>query len=85
MEKRKENIKIKETSDIQLASVLHCEGYPFKGVNKTHPKKVVFIFQDIEGIEQTAQAFLSDQVKLPPRKLFDSYNLLKRLVFENDF
>ena len=85
MQRKNKNIKTKETSDIQLASVLHCEGIPFEGVDKTNPKKVKFIFQGVEGVKQIIQAFSLDRIKVPPRKLFNSYNLLKRLVFEEGF
>ena len=81
MERKNENIKIKETTSIQLASYLLAKGCTLKGLNRKQPEKIVFILESGD-IESLADEYLSYKGSIDPRRLFSAHDDLKALVFE---
>jgi len=82
---KKENTKIKETSDIQLATYLHCIGFVFEGADKTNPHRVSFVFQEEEGIDEAVTLFLEGKARIEPQSMFSSYQFLKKLIFDRSY
>lgn len=71
------------TNALPLASYLSCvKELDFKGVDRTEPGRVVFIFQPYESAVALADEYFAGRAKADPLELFKNYRSLKDLVFE---
>jgi len=66
MNNEKDNSKYFKTSDLSLATTLSLS-YPIRGVDRTNPQRVKFIFEKTKGLEELIDAFWQDKVKVSPR------------------
>lgn len=70
-----------ETDNFQLASYLLSNSCTLSSVDKTNPKRVVFIFEDSPERERLTQEFLSYRGLVEPHKFFSAQKDLKQLIY----
>ncbi len=69
------------TYDLGVSTALLCAGFELLSLNRTNPRKVLFIFRKAENIDQTANAYFADQLKLNARSYFDQLRALKNRLY----
>jgi hypothetical protein len=75
--------KLFSTSDLGLASSLISTNYTLINLNKLNPKKVLFIFQKDDGIDEVIEDYWSDNLQVSARSYFDNIKMLKSRVYGN--
>ncbi len=69
------------TYDLGVSTALSCAGFELLSLNRTNPRKVLFIFRKAENIDETANAYFADQLKLNARSFFDQLKALKNRLY----
>lgn len=69
--------------DLSLATVLLTLGYKLLKLEKDTPKKVIFVFESEEGIEQDITDYWNNKIKLPAQELLNNQKMLKVRIFSN--
>jgi len=77
------NITTFSTDNFQLASFLLSESIKLISLDKTTPKRVIFIFEETEQRIILTQQFLSHKAKVEPHKFFSAQKDLKQLIYQN--
>lgn len=82
-------IRIKETmsdtfstDSFQLASYLLCESCRLISVDKTNPKRVIFVFEVSKNLDELQQKFLSHKALVEPHRFFSAQKDLKQLIYQ---
>ena len=72
-----------KTNSLQVASYLYLKrDLIFKGIDKSNPQKISFIFDSQELAEQYTDEYFSGQAQCNPLELFQNLKTLKDMVFE---
>ena len=69
------------TYDLGVSTALLCAGFELLALNRNNPRKVLFIFRREENIDETANAYFADQLKLNARSYFDQLRALKNRLY----
>jgi len=69
------------TYDLGVSAALLCAGFELLSLNKNNPRKVLFIFRRKNNIDETANAYFADQLKLNVRSYFDQLKALKNRIY----
>lgn len=69
------------TSDLNLASVLVTLGYQLLGLDRSQPRRVQFLFAQVQGIENVINDYWDDKITLPPQRLFAAQKKLKNRLY----
>lgn len=71
------------TSDIWIASALHSLGHKLLTVSKAdqYGKRYDFIFDQTNNLEEDVIKYMSNDLKVQPRRMMESYKQLKNEVF----
>ncbi len=69
------------TYDLGVSTALLCAGFELLSLNRSNPRKVLFIFRREENIDETANAYFADQLKLNARAYFDQLKALKNRLY----
>jgi hypothetical protein len=69
------------TYDLGVSTALLCAGFGLLSLNRTNPRKVIFIFRKAKNIDETANAYFADQLKLNARSFFDQLKALKNRLY----
>lgn len=72
------------TDSFQLASFLLAESCKLISLDRTNPRRVVFVFEESEEREKLTEAFLSHTAKIEPHKLYASQRDLKQMIYQNN-
>lgn len=92
MTKKKEMWSPKDTSeppevftnyDLGVSAALLCAGYELLEVDKTNPRKALFIFRKDGDIEDTANAYFADRLEVRARSFFDHLKALKNKLYSD--
>jgi len=67
--------------DLGVSAALLCAGFELLSLNRTKPRKVLFIFRKEENIDETANAYFADRLKLNARSYFDQLRALKNRLY----
>lgn len=65
------------TRDFYLAATLVCLGMELKGLDRTDPKRVVFLFMDHPNRREWARAYFAGDLRVNPLNLAVSIRALK--------
>ena len=76
-------IKNLETSDLALAAVIFLY-FPIKSINKTDPKKVIFIFERNKNLDELIEGYFNRSLKLEPQMYFNALKALKGRIYQKD-
>ena len=69
------------TYDIGVSTALLCEGFELITLEKTNPKKALFVFRREEGIEEIANKYFSNKLEVKARSFFDHLKALKNKLY----
>jgi hypothetical protein len=71
-----------ETSDLALASALCCVGASLDGLDKTNPRRAVFIFRREKGLDDLIAAYWGRTLKVDAMGYFLAQKQLKARLYE---
>ena len=69
------------TYDLGASTALLCAGFELLSVDKVNPRKALFIFRKTSGIEDAANQYFSDQLRVGARSFFDNLRALKNRLY----
>lgn len=70
------------SSDLGCAAALLCLGYKFVGVDKSNPRRTLFIFDDSSGgAESIATNYLINSLSVSAQSYFESIKRLKGVLY----
>lgn len=69
------------TYDLGVSTALLCAGFELLSLSRTNPRKCLFIFRKAKNIDETANAYFADQLKLNARSFFDQLKALKNRLY----
>ena len=69
------------TYDLGVSTALLCAGFELISVDKTNPRKALFVFKREKGIEETANKYFSDKLDVKARSFFDHLKALKNKLY----
>ena len=78
-----QNNKIFQSDNFQLACYLASESVPLLSLDKTNPKRVVFVFEESEKRKILTQQFLTYKAKVEPHRFFSAQKDLKQMIYQN--
>lgn len=72
-----------KTNSLQVASFLYSQkGIHFKGIDKSNPEKISFLFEPAEQAEMYTDQYFAGEAQVDPLELFQNLKTLKDMVFE---
>ena len=71
------------TDNFQLACYLISEAIPLHSVDKTNPRRVIFIFEESDKRKELTQTFLAYKALVEPHRFFSAQKDLKQLIYQN--
>lgn len=74
-------MKTYSTSDFQLAVTLYTLGLKLVDLDKSNPKRFIFIFPDDPRAEEIEGQFFADSLQVNPRTLLVNSKLLKDRMY----
>lgn len=69
------------TYDLGCSTALLCADFELLSVEKTNPKKALFVFRRKVGIEETANSYFADRLEVKARSFFDHLKALKNKLY----
>ena len=66
-----------------LAAALLSSGSELLHVDKTNPKRAVFLFRQTEFEDRLASSYINNQLQVPARTYFDAIKQLKSRLYES--
>lgn len=75
------NSNYNEISDLGLAASLTASGFVIRRVDKSNPRRVVFIFEQSDELEDTIERFWANKLSLPASTLLENIRVLKSRIY----
>ena len=69
------------TYDLGCSTALLCADFELITVEKSNPRKALFVFKKESGIEETANKYFSDRLNVKARSFFDHLKALKNKLY----
>lgn len=69
------------TYDLGVSTALLCTGFELLSIDKENPRKALFIFQKVDGIEDVANKYFADKLEVKARQFFDTIKALKNKLY----
>lgn len=69
------------TFDLGVSAALLCLGFKLLRMDRNDPRKVLFVFRRESKIEESANEYFSDQLRVKARSFFDSIKALKNKIY----
>lgn len=69
------------TYDIGVSTALLCAGFELLSVEKSNPRKALFIFRRKIGIDDIADKYFADSLEVKARSFFDNLKALKNKLY----
>lgn len=79
---KREDENVFTTYDLGLSSALLAFGYKLKDLDRSN-RRALFIFEHKKGIEQSANKFFADELRVKARSYFDSLKALKSKLYSD--
>jgi len=70
-----------KTSDLGLSATLTAIGFPVKSIDKTNPRRVVFLFENSPELQTKVNEFWSQDLLLPAAVLLENIRMLKARIY----
>lgn len=77
-----ENQNTFSTDSFQLASFLLTKSIRLQFLDKTNPKRVIFVFDESEERKLLTEEFLSHQAQVEPHMFFSAQKDLKQMIYQ---
>ena len=69
------------TYDIGVSTALLCADFELLAVEKSNPRKALFVFRRKVGVEETANKYFADRLEVKARSFFDNLKALKNKLY----
>ncbi len=69
------------TYDLGVSAALLCAGFELLTVQKSDPRKALFLFKKEAGIEEVANKYFGDKLEVKARSFFDNLKALKNKLY----
>ncbi len=69
------------TTDLGLTASLTASGFIITDIDKSNPRRVVFLFDDTPELQEMVSRFWSLELKLPAAVLLENIKLLKSRIY----
>ena len=69
------------TYDLGVSASLICAGFELLDIEKGNPKKALFVFRREAGIEETANDYFANKLKVKARSFADNLKALKNKLY----
>jgi len=66
---------------IGVSTALLCAGFELLDIEKSNPKKALFVFRGEDGIEETANDYFANKLKVKARSFADNLKALKNKLY----
>jgi hypothetical protein len=70
-----------EVSDLGLAASLSASDFVIVSVDKSNPRRVIFVFEKSNELEQAIDLFWANKLMLPASTLLDHMRKLKTRIY----
>lgn len=70
-----------EVSDLGLAASLSASDFVIVSVDKSNPRRVVFVFENTPELERAIELFWANKLLLPASILLDHMRKLKNRIY----
>jgi len=70
-----------QTTDLGLTASLTASGFVIADIDKSNPRRVVFLFDNSPELQDKIKAFWSQELKLPAAVLLENIRLLKARIY----
>lgn len=70
-----------KTSELSLSSALICLGFNLDSLDKTNPKRILFIFKRSETLDLAAKDFWERKLLVEPLAFFEAQRYLKSRIY----
>lgn len=74
-------LQVWTTYDLGVSAALTCAGFELLQVEKSNPRKALFVFRRADGIDETADQYFADRLELKARAYFDAIKALKNRLY----
>lgn len=78
-----DQFEIFTTYDLGVSAALLSAGYKLNGLDRSNPRRSLFIFQHTPTIEADANKYFSDQLQVKARSYFDNLKALKNKLYSD--
>jgi len=69
------------TYDLGVSASLLCAGFELLALNRDNPRKVLFVFRREDKIDDTANAYFANHLRVNARSYFDQIKALKSRLY----
>lgn len=69
------------TYDLGVSAALTCAGFQLLQIEKTNPRKALFVFHRADGIDEIADQYFADRLEVKARAFFDAIKALKNRLY----
>ena len=69
------------TYDIGVSTALLCADFELLAVEKSNPRKALFVFRRKVGVEEVANKYFADKLEVKARSFFDNLKALKNKLY----
>jgi len=69
------------TYDLGVSTALLCAGFELVGIEKSNPRKALFLFKKEARIEDVANQYFADRLEVKARSYFDHLKALKNKLY----
>jgi len=69
-----------KTSDLALATTLSLS-FPIKSVDKTHPRRVLFVFKRNKSLDGIIESYWCEELKVEPQRFFNQLKNIKTRIY----
>ena len=73
-----------ETKDFYLASYILTQGVKLSHLDRTDPRRVVFVFENVKNKEDLVRKFLYRTSLVEPQDFVEKIKTLKQFLYSND-
>ncbi|MFA6587580.1 MAG: DUF5659 domain-containing protein [Patescibacteria group bacterium] len=67
--------------DMGACSALLCSGFELVTLDKTNPRKALFVFKRKEGIDEAINKYWAGELKISALQYFDTLKMLKNRLY----
>lgn len=78
-----QNNKLFTTDSFLLASYLLAESCTLLSLDRTNPKRVIFVFKDSGERKQLTEKFLAHKGLIEPHRFYGSQKDIKQMLYQN--
>lgn len=77
------NKKTFQTDSFQLASFLLSESFPIISIDRSNPRRIVFVFEESDKRIETTEMFLAHKTVVEPHKLYSAQRDIKQMIYDS--